>query len=262
MSFEMLLEEHSNHLHEATMTPKQRVMVASLRSNGWRVVDIDDSRVSITDGSMIRSINRNGEIEHLNESYTSPSSFIDRVNIDYLNEALLQVVNEAEYTPDDVVGEEKENVKKGLSKILENLVIVTLVRGKETYVVAMTRHNNEYMKVVNNDVTDHGVFSNRRTAMDLVNRLKQSGFDEADFGSTIPKRIHKTMGFLKDHLPTLSIIALLLLINPLGWVSALISFAVRASWSLIGFLIDKLGLPSISVLTDEVESAMQTLNIS
>lgn len=265
MSFDSLLTESYQQLKEATMSPKQRTMVASMRSDGWRIKSLEDEYVILTNGEDTVNINNQGKLEKSNRMFETLDAYYETTEFNALSSIIMEVDGQDDidyYEDQEMVEEKKETLKSDLKKLLDNLVIVTLQRGQEQYVVTMTSNSSEYVKIEGGRVVEGDTLSNRRTAMDLVRRLKQSGFIEKEFTSTIPKQVHKTLGIIKNNSPTIAIILLLVAINPLGWVSAFISLVVRLSWSLITFLLDKLGVPSISVMQEEVEKALSLLNIS
>lgn len=263
MSFDSLLTESYQQLKEATMSPKQRTMVASMRSDGWRISSLEEEYVTLTNGEDRISINKEGKVEQGNRVFESLTAFYETKDVNILTSIITEEEDDVDYYEDqEMVEEKKETFKDSLKKLLENLTIITLQRGGEKYIVSMTSNSSEYVKIDGGRATEGDTLSNRRTAMDLVRRLKQSGFEEQEFTSTIPKQVHKTLGLIKNNSPTIAIILLLLAINPLGWVSALISLIIRVSWSVVTILLDKIGIPSISVMQEEVEEALSMLNVS
>lgn len=264
MSFDSLLTESYQQLKEATMSPKQRTMVASMRSDGWRIKSLEDDYITLTNGEDTVNINADGKLEQSNRMYESLESYYETTDFSSLSLVMeADEQNDIDYYEDqEIVEEKKETLRDDLKKLLDNLTIITLQRGQEQYIITMTSNSSEYVKIENGRAVEGDAVSNRRTAMDLVRRLQQSGFEEREFSSTIPKQVHKTLGVIKNNSPTIAILLLLLALNPFGWVSAMISLAVRASWSLVTFLLDKLGIPSISVMQEEVEQALSLLNIS
>lgn len=254
-SFEDALRESEVQLAESSMTSSQRKAVASMRSSGWRIVDRGDE-VVLTNGADTVSVDASGTLFYLNESYSTLTMLDEAIDAHYFS-SIIPILEENEQ--DEEKKQQARTVVDKLRVLFNNLTVVTLTRGRETYIVTTSKDRSEFVKMDNDTVTSSGNLFNRRTANNLVDRLKASGFEERNWQSVVPKRAMQGYRLIIKSAP---IIAILFAIHvfTFGVSTMIVGVVIRALWSVLVLILSSLPLPSIQLFTDAVDSALEAVN--
>lgn len=256
-TFQDLLQESYSELNEATMTSSQRKAVAALRTSGWRMVG-DTEEVKLSNGIDTVTVDEMGQLDYLGESFASKDDLYNEMDMRLIKEAVRHI-NEEEEQQDEKQQEVKSLAQK-MKILFDNLTIITMVRGSEVYIVTMSRNKNEFVKLDGGNVADNGDLYNRRTANNLVERLKASGFEEKDWKSVVPRSLMKSYKFLVGQTPTIAVLLLMYAVAP-GVVLGILSLIIRIGWAVLGTVLNTLPFPSIQVFSDAVDGALESMGM-